>query len=115
MDEPFAALDALTRRMLQEDLLTLAGELRFTVLFVTHAIDEAILIGTHLHLLTPKPRKPPVLTCSATMVPPGAIFTARTSPTRVPSDENTSSPTSPCSVPSAGASDGLTAGAFAEG
>jgi NitT/TauT family transport system ATP-binding protein len=55
MDEPFAALDALTRRTLQEDLLALADEVQFTLLFVTHAIDEAILIGTRLHLLSSHP------------------------------------------------------------
>jgi NitT/TauT family transport system ATP-binding protein len=55
MDEPFAALDALTRRRLQADLLALAEELRFTLLFVTHAIDEAVVIGTSLHLLSARP------------------------------------------------------------
>ena len=55
MDEPFAALDALTRRQLQGDLLELAEELGFTLLFVTHSIEEAILIGTKLHLLSPHP------------------------------------------------------------
>ncbi len=55
MDEPFAALDALTRRRLQEDLLALAEELRFTLLFVTHSIEEAVLIGTRLHLLSAHP------------------------------------------------------------
>jgi NitT/TauT family transport system ATP-binding protein len=55
MDEPFAALDALTRRRLQEDLLKLAEEERFTLLFVTHSIEEAILIGTKLHLLSAHP------------------------------------------------------------
>jgi NitT/TauT family transport system ATP-binding protein len=55
MDEPFAALDALTRRQLQEDLLELVGGQGSTLLFVTHAIDEAILIGTRLHLLSAHP------------------------------------------------------------
>ncbi|MCO5733288.1 ABC transporter ATP-binding protein [Rhizobium sp. SSA_523] len=55
MDEPFAALDALTRAQLQRDLLDLAEEIGFTLLFVTHSIDEAILIGTRLHLLSPHP------------------------------------------------------------
>lgn len=55
MDEPFAALDALTRRTLQEDLLRLAEEQGFTLVFVTHAIDEAVLIGTRLHLLAAHP------------------------------------------------------------
>lgn len=55
MDEPFAALDALTRGNLQKDLLQLAEELKFTLLFVTHSIEEAILIGTRLHLLSAQP------------------------------------------------------------
>ncbi|MEP9348187.1 ABC transporter ATP-binding protein [Xanthobacter sp. KR7-225] len=55
MDEPFAALDALTRRTLQEDLLKLAEEQGFTLVFVTHAIDEAVLVGTRLHLLAAHP------------------------------------------------------------
>jgi NitT/TauT family transport system ATP-binding protein len=55
MDEPFAALDALTRSQLQGELLDLAEELDFTLLFVTHSIEEAILIGTKLHLLSPHP------------------------------------------------------------
>ncbi len=55
MDEPFAALDALTRRHLQDDLLRLAQLRGFTLVFVTHAIDEAVLIGTQLHLLSAHP------------------------------------------------------------
>ena len=55
MDEPFAALDALTRRKMQEELLALWDETRFTVLFVTHSIPEAIRIGTRILLLSPHP------------------------------------------------------------
>jgi NitT/TauT family transport system ATP-binding protein len=55
MDEPFAALDALTRRQLQHNLLSLAEELGLTLLFVTHAIDEAVMIGTKPHLLSARP------------------------------------------------------------
>jgi NitT/TauT family transport system ATP-binding protein len=55
MDEPFAALDAMTRGNLQNDLLRLADELRFTLIFVTHSIEEAILVGTRLHLLSAHP------------------------------------------------------------
>ena len=55
MDEPFAALDALTRRRLQEELLRLWEELRFTMLFVTHGIDEATRIGSRILLLSPHP------------------------------------------------------------
>ena len=55
MDEPFAALDALTRRTMQEELLGLWDQLRFTVLFVTHSIEEAILIGSRILVLSPHP------------------------------------------------------------
>src|SRR5262249_21442389 len=43
MDEPFAALDALTRRKMQEELVALWNDVRFTVIFVTHSIEEALL------------------------------------------------------------------------
>ena len=55
MDEPFAALDALTRRKMQDELLALWDETRFTVLFVTHSIAEAIIIGNRILLLSPHP------------------------------------------------------------
>jgi NitT/TauT family transport system ATP-binding protein len=55
MDEPFAALDALTRRKMQEELVALWDEVRFTVIFVTHSIEEAILIGSRILLLSPHP------------------------------------------------------------
>jgi NitT/TauT family transport system ATP-binding protein len=55
MDEPFAALDALTRRKMQEELLQLWEETRFTVLFVTHSIPEAVLIGNRILLMSPHP------------------------------------------------------------
>jgi len=55
MDEPFAALDALTRRKMQEELLQLWDDTQFTVLFVTHSIAEAITIGNRILLLSPHP------------------------------------------------------------
>ncbi len=55
MDEPFAALDALTRRKMQEELLGLWDQLRFTVLFVTHSIEEAIIVGSRILVLSPHP------------------------------------------------------------
>lgn len=55
MDEPFAALDALTRRKMQEELLLLWEEVRFTLLFVTHSIEEALVVGNRILLLTPHP------------------------------------------------------------
>jgi NitT/TauT family transport system ATP-binding protein len=55
MDEPFAALDALTRRKMQEELLQLWDDTRFTVLFVTHSIEEAIIIGSRILVMSPHP------------------------------------------------------------
>ena len=55
MDEPFAALDALTRSKMQEELLQLWEDTRFTVLFVTHSIPEAVRIGNRILLLSPHP------------------------------------------------------------
>jgi len=55
MDEPFAALDALTRRTMQDELLRLWDDTQFTVLFVTHSINEAIKIGNRSLLLSPHP------------------------------------------------------------
>lgn len=55
MDEPFAALDALTRRQMQEELLQLWEDTKFTVIFVTHSIEEAVIIGSRILVLSPHP------------------------------------------------------------
>ena len=55
MDEPFGALDAQTRRVMQEELLKLLGETKKTVLFVTHAIDEAIVLADRVVVMTARP------------------------------------------------------------
>jgi NitT/TauT family transport system ATP-binding protein len=55
MDEPFAALDALTRARMQEELLQLWSDTKFTVLFVTHSIEEAIRVGNRILLLSAHP------------------------------------------------------------
>jgi NitT/TauT family transport system ATP-binding protein len=55
MDEPFAALDALTRVHMQDELLRLWEDVRFTVVFVTHSIPEAIKIGSRILLLSAHP------------------------------------------------------------
>ncbi len=55
MDEPFAALDALTRRKMQEELLQLWDETRVTLMFVTHSIEEALVVGNRILLLSPHP------------------------------------------------------------
>jgi NitT/TauT family transport system ATP-binding protein len=55
MDEPFAALDALTRRDMQQEILSLWDQFRFTALFVTHSIEEAIIVGSRILILSPHP------------------------------------------------------------
>ena len=51
MDEPFGALDPITRTRLQNELLRIQRELRKTIIFVTHDIDEAILVGDRIAIL----------------------------------------------------------------
>jgi NitT/TauT family transport system ATP-binding protein len=55
MDEPFAALDAQTRETLQEDFLRIWQDLRTTVIFVTHSIDEALVMSDRVLIFTPRP------------------------------------------------------------
>jgi NitT/TauT family transport system ATP-binding protein len=57
MDEPFASLDALTRKEMQEELLSLWNETRFTLVFVTHSIDEALILGDKIVMLSARPGK----------------------------------------------------------
>jgi len=51
MDEPFGALDPITRTRLQKELLRIQGEIRKTIIFVTHDIDEAIMLGDRIAIL----------------------------------------------------------------
>lgn len=55
MDEPFAALDALTRRRMQQELLDLWAEIKFSMVFVTHSIQEAIILASRIVVMTPHP------------------------------------------------------------
>ena len=55
MDEPFAALDAQTREMLQEEILSLWRRKNRTVLFVTHSVQEAVFLSNRIAVMTARP------------------------------------------------------------
>jgi ABC-type nitrate/sulfonate/bicarbonate transport system ATPase subunit len=55
LDEPFGALDALTRRQLQQWLLEVWRRFRQTIIFVTHDVDEAVYLADRVYVMTPRP------------------------------------------------------------
>ena len=55
MDEPFGALDAQTRNMLQKELLDIWEETKKTIVFITHSVDEAVYMSDRIIVLTPRP------------------------------------------------------------
>jgi NitT/TauT family transport system ATP-binding protein len=57
MDEPFGAVDAQTRQLLQEELLELWQRERKTVVFITHSMDEAVYLSDRVVVMTPRPGK----------------------------------------------------------
>ncbi len=72
MDEPYAALDALTRRKMQDELLQLWNDIRFTLVFVTHSIEEAVILGSRILVLSPHPGQ-----VRAELNSPGFAYDAR--------------------------------------
>jgi NitT/TauT family transport system ATP-binding protein len=55
MDEPFAALDEMTRDRLNEELLRLRAEQKWTAVFVTHSVEEAVFLSSKIIVLAPNP------------------------------------------------------------
>ncbi len=57
MDEPFSALDAQNKLLLQEELLRIWEEHKKTVVFITHSVDEAVILGDRIMIMTAQPGK----------------------------------------------------------
>ncbi len=57
MDEPFGALDAITRMKLQDDILSISKQEKKTIIFVTHDIEEAVFLADRIVIMTPNPGK----------------------------------------------------------
>lgn len=55
LDEPFAALDAMTRQVLQEQLVRIYEKHKKTIVFITHSIDEALLLSSRIMVMTARP------------------------------------------------------------
>ena len=57
MDEPFGALDAITRMKLQDDILNISRQEKKTIIMVTHDIEEAVFLADRIVIMTPNPGK----------------------------------------------------------
>jgi taurine transport system ATP-binding protein len=55
MDEPFGALDSLTREQMQELLISIWTKTNKTIFLITHSLDEALSLGTHIVVMSPRP------------------------------------------------------------
>jgi NitT/TauT family transport system ATP-binding protein len=79
MDEPFASIDAQTRELMQGELMRIWAQRRSTVMFVTHSVDEAILLADQIVLLAPRPGRV-VEVVNVDLERPRWTFDARTEP-----------------------------------
>lgn len=57
LDEPFGGLDAITKRKMQQWLLSVLDNLKASILFITHDIDEAIFLSDRIYVLSERPAK----------------------------------------------------------
>jgi NitT/TauT family transport system ATP-binding protein len=55
MDEPFAAVDAMTREIMQDEMARIVSETGQAIVFITHSVDEAITLGDHIAVVTSRP------------------------------------------------------------
>jgi len=78
MDEPFAALDEITRHKLNDDLLALWTKQRFTVVFVTHSVFESVYLSQRIVVMAARPGRVIADIAGSAPLPRGASF--RTSP-----------------------------------
>ena len=78
LDEPFAALDEITRFRLNEDLLRLWQQHRWTVIFVTHSVFESVFLANRVVVMTPRPGR--VSTDLPIELPYPRVGTLRTAP-----------------------------------
>jgi NitT/TauT family transport system ATP-binding protein len=69
MDEPFAALDEITRHRLNRDLLTLQADLDMSVIFVTHSVYESAFLSSRIAIFSPRPGR---IVETITVAPTGA-------------------------------------------
>jgi NitT/TauT family transport system ATP-binding protein len=78
MDEPFAALDEMSRDRLNEELLRLRAEQKWTAVFVTHSVAEAVFLSTRIVVLAPNPGR--IHAMLSVELPPERTAALRTTP-----------------------------------
>jgi NitT/TauT family transport system ATP-binding protein len=79
MDEPFSALDAQNKLLLQEELLRIWEEHKKTVLFITHSVDEAVILGDRIMVMTAHPGRVKALV-PVTLPRPRNVMALQTEP-----------------------------------